>query len=62
MQNDLEIGIKAGHNKTNNDKTSEDKNSTLTFYNSSSNKQHHEAMKKLWQQQTIKVLTLPELK
>lgn len=57
IKNDLEIGIKAGE-----DKTGDNEKSTLTFYNSSSIKQHHEAMKKLWQQQAIDVLALPELK
>ncbi len=62
IKNDLEIGIKLGDDQTGDNKTGDNKKSTLTFYNSSNNKQYHEAMNKLWQEQTIKVLTLPELK
>jgi len=56
MQNSLEIGINAGKYKT-----SEDKNSTLTFYNSSADKQHHQAMQKLWYERTITVQELPTI-
>ena len=34
---------------------------TITFYNSSSNKQHHNAMKKLWHEQNIDILELPDI-
>ena len=56
MQNNLEIGIKTGEYKT-----SEYKNSTLTFYNTSANKQHHHAMQKLWHERTITVQELPTI-
>ena len=42
------------------EKDSEDNFSTLTFYNSSSNIQHHDAMKRLWHK-LINVKVLPEL-
>ncbi len=56
IRNDLEIGI-----KTSSDKTGENKKSTLTFYNSSNDKQHHNTMKKLWHEQTIDILKLPQI-
>ena len=37
----------------------DNKSNTLTFYNSSSDVQHHNAMKKLWNKHTIDVLKLP---
>jgi len=55
-QNDLEIGINTG-----NDKTGDKNKSTLTFYNSSDNKQHHRTMNKLWHEQNINILALPKI-
>ncbi|MCF6191399.1 MAG: glutamate racemase [Cocleimonas sp.] len=60
IQNDLEVGIKSGDNKTSEDKTGGNKKSTLTFYNSSNDKQHHNAMKKLWHK-PIEINLLPKL-
>ncbi len=52
-QNNLEAKIEA-------EKNDEDKNSTLTFYNSSTDKQHHNSMKKLWHT-AININVLPNL-
>jgi glutamate racemase len=41
-------------------KNSEDNSSTLTFYNSSNNTEHHEAMKRLWHE-SINIKVLPAL-
>ena len=47
-------------NQNNLENFEEDKNSTLTFYNSSTDKQHHNAMKKLWHT-AIDINVLPNL-
>jgi glutamate racemase len=56
-QNNLESKVEMNIDE---EKDSEDKTSTLTFYNSSSNIQYHDAMKRLWYK-SINIKVLPEL-